>query len=381
MPQYTYLHIPKTAGTSLVNLMAAKFGQRFRQTDPGGMFWYRPYLGEFDCISGHIPFFMLAMEDRPREVLCLLRRPIDRVLSAINHFLSEAHHPVHQVLTGGLVDMTDLFHTMPFAMELCNLQTRMLGLCAPRDLIRKARAGDYQAFQELDTSYVLSEVNSEHLERAKSTIETGMQIGIFEHLDYSVSQVLGDLVPSASAVPHLRAPTRRTETPRALLQTIADANRLDLLLYDFALEHFLQRAARQVLAKGELIDLPGAPRAFRGLHYLERHQGEHLRWTDGDATLDICAPAEADRIDLSVKLWDLNGTLERQNVKMTLDGVPVDPAKGEGQFAYDASWRPARAGSVRCVRLAITSTTVTFSGDPRTLGVAIRSIAVKPAAP
>src|SRR5262249_7777498 len=101
----------------------------------------------------------------------------------------------------------------------------------------------------------------------------------------------------------------------------------------------------------------------------------------GAATLEISIPSEIPEIHLRLRLWDLDGQLPQQNVTVAVDGMPIRPqtSRDEG-ISYDTVCRPVRNGSALALRLAITSTTVTFSGDPRTLGVPIRSIRISPAA-
>src|SRR5262249_34758435 len=154
----------------------------------------------------------------------------------------------------------------PFALELCDLQTRMLGVIGQDDLLRKARGGDYPAFQEFYSSFVTSALDDDHLARARQHVSSTMSTAVFEHLAYSVSQVLSPIVPASPVMPHLRAPARRIDPSPELLQLVADTNQLDLRLYEFARDHYLEQAARDILAKEEIVRLPGAPKTFAGLH-------------------------------------------------------------------------------------------------------------------
>ena len=90
-----FLHIPKTAGTSLNNLIKSKY-------DKNKVYPFATYhqvytnrklnLDNFDIIAGHFTYSYIQNITRPVNVITVLRHPVSRVISAYNHFMRE---PVH----------------------------------------------------------------------------------------------------------------------------------------------------------------------------------------------------------------------------------------------------------------------------------------------
>lgn len=90
-----FLHIPKTAGTSLNNLIKSQFPKE-------KVYPYATYhqvytntklnLDNFDIIAGHFTHSYIQNMIRPVKIITMLRNPLSRVISAYNHFMRE---PVH----------------------------------------------------------------------------------------------------------------------------------------------------------------------------------------------------------------------------------------------------------------------------------------------
>lgn len=90
-----FLHIPKTAGTSLNNIIKSQFSKE--KIYPFATY-HQVYtnkkleLDSFDIISGHFTYSYIQNMTRPVNVITVLRNPVSRVISAYNHFMRE---PVH----------------------------------------------------------------------------------------------------------------------------------------------------------------------------------------------------------------------------------------------------------------------------------------------
>jgi hypothetical protein len=93
--QIVFLHIAKTAGTSISRYLNFAFpgstvyhqtAEEFDQAD-------KPVLEAFDIVQGHIANIHLHKLRDDRFVFTFLRDPVDRVLS-MYHFLREQSHPL-----------------------------------------------------------------------------------------------------------------------------------------------------------------------------------------------------------------------------------------------------------------------------------------------
>ena len=87
-----FLHIPKTAGTSLNNIIKEQFPKN-------KVYPYATYhqvytntklkLDNYDIIAGHFTHSYVQNMIRPVKIITVLRNPVSRVISAYNHFMRE----------------------------------------------------------------------------------------------------------------------------------------------------------------------------------------------------------------------------------------------------------------------------------------------------
>lgn len=133
-----FLHIPKTAGTSVREMLLNNFGEKvspirgwddLRSPDA-------PSLDQYDVFSGHLGISFLKLLDRPTIAFTFLRNPVDRTLSHFMHVKRDPFHPYHRYASGmALLDFLDDPITLPLVY---NFQSRYLayeltGLeCLPR---------------------------------------------------------------------------------------------------------------------------------------------------------------------------------------------------------------------------------------------------------
>jgi len=95
-PLLFFIHIPKTAGSSIHQILHREYGKRlgiFYDLTPREweMTLARPDHG-FDCIFGHYWFGPHARSARPYEYATLMRHPVEAILS---YYFYIAHHPSH----------------------------------------------------------------------------------------------------------------------------------------------------------------------------------------------------------------------------------------------------------------------------------------------
>lgn len=100
-----FLHIPKTAGTSLITMLRNTFGDSrlLRINDPGAPtpaqidHQLAALPAELACLIGHIPFYWFARHLHRFRFFTLLRDPVDRTMS-LYRFLRKASAPELELL-------------------------------------------------------------------------------------------------------------------------------------------------------------------------------------------------------------------------------------------------------------------------------------------
>jgi hypothetical protein len=99
-----FLHIPKTAGTSMHRVLATIFGPE-RCTAP--LLWDQllergpDWDAGLRCVIGHFGGLLpLYAGRRPLRLITMLREPVARALSHINHVQRDPNHPYHAMAQG-----------------------------------------------------------------------------------------------------------------------------------------------------------------------------------------------------------------------------------------------------------------------------------------
>ena len=81
-----YLHIPKCAGTSIMDMLKSNYGDGFYRTPNGGgwrKFGKLPQAkrASITCLTGHIPWGLHEHLEQPYRYAVMLRNPVDRITS------------------------------------------------------------------------------------------------------------------------------------------------------------------------------------------------------------------------------------------------------------------------------------------------------------
>ena len=95
---YYFFHIPKTAGTSLNNVLSAVFAEN--EICPPGLWHellrYDPKeLTKYKLFRGHFYAYLNVVVDLPLRGFVFLRDPIERALSHYGHVVREPNHYLH----------------------------------------------------------------------------------------------------------------------------------------------------------------------------------------------------------------------------------------------------------------------------------------------
>jgi hypothetical protein len=228
-----FLHIPKTAGTTLSRIIEKQYPGRavyttrteggharsledFKALDPS-------QRNEIRCLKGHIPFGMHAYLRQPCVYITLLREPVDRIISHYYFVLKNPRHYLHKQVIEGHMTLDD-YVSSGISTELSNGQTRML---ADRD----------------------DESPSAMLGSAKKNLcDHFAVVGLTESFDESLLLMKHHL--GWRRVYYARenvTPGRplKSQISRSTVHLIEQANEADLKLYAFAREQFEKKICAQ----------------------------------------------------------------------------------------------------------------------------------------
>lgn len=239
VPVDVFLHIPKTAGDTLMVILWRQYrdtGGYLEVPDPhrvpGSSTAEDPSFEnvkrlvrqssskQFRLIYGHMPFGIHEAVARPARYFTMVRRPVERALSHYYYVKREPEHVLHREVTESGMTLHD-YVTSGIATELSNGQTALL-------------AGEEQGAPSSDTAL---------LRRARANIEANFAAaGLTEDFDRSIvlfKLLLGWEQPVAYEAANVtvgRPPA--SAISEKTIEEIKAQNQLDEALYRFIRERF-----------------------------------------------------------------------------------------------------------------------------------------------
>ncbi|MBD2092121.1 sulfotransferase family 2 domain-containing protein [Microcoleus sp. FACHB-1515] len=270
--QLCFIHIPKTAGTTLTAIIDQKFHvdqicpelEYLSEIDPQySQAEITPeQLAKYRFLRGHFSYHPIDqfLSKKPLY-LTILRNPIDRTISLYN-FLKRAKEkgePEYNEFTKLLRDATDhglegfMANPHPIVkMRISNPQTRLLGI-EPQ--------GDRS--------------DAEVLAIAKANLEKFIFVGLTERFQDSVFLLfyIFGWYPSTSYSSLRVASNKSTkqDLPQSVLDVVIEANQLDLALYDYAEKLFCNRFSQMLAALSQKYDQSVSKDAPLIFNLLEKH--------------------------------------------------------------------------------------------------------------
>lgn len=248
-------HVPKTGGTSLSSMVKHAFRKEeiFESINEGEEVYGGLSLITFECckerlfgrgpeglkriryLSGHLPFGVHALFERPAKYITVLRHPIERVIS-IFHFNSQYNN---RYAREGRVISFEEFVESRRDINLHDYQVRLLSgapeLDAPAPL------------SPSDEVLPSAAVEKRHLEQAKRNIEEHFlaaapvdqltDLGLMLRIIYGwpMRHLFNEYKNRTKARP------RQKEIAPQLLRIIEDCNRHDIELCEWATERFARQ--------------------------------------------------------------------------------------------------------------------------------------------
>lgn len=223
-----FVHIPKTAGTTLHKIISHQYPRIFIHHDSNGppSADLAKHIIERDpqVVMGHFSVGLHHFLPEIRYITCL-REPISRIVSHYQHALNDPAHYLHQTVLSGKLDLTS-YVSSGISGELSNGMTRMI-------------AG-VENFHH-------STVDEQTLARAKSNIETYFDSVILSEFFDQGLLMLGDFLQWKTPYYLRRKVGKYSTTSRKLNDSdrsaIREYNHLDCELYSWAKQRFENQTA------------------------------------------------------------------------------------------------------------------------------------------
>jgi hypothetical protein len=219
-----FLHLPKTAGTTLNRLIEWEYPlMQMYSVDPVLFEWSAAHLRNLPenrlrrtrMFKGHMVFGLHEVLPQPATYITVLRNPVERVLSAFYYMRSYRLHPLYWKLRQEKMTVEQFVQRS----TRDNVQCKIIA------------AADYHSPCTED----VMERAIDHLDRYFSVV------GLSERFEESLALMklrFGWQLKSYSSFNVTRARPKKDELPQSTLDLIADRNRFDVALYEHATKLF-----------------------------------------------------------------------------------------------------------------------------------------------
>lgn len=228
-----FLHLPKCAGTTLNRIIEWEYNpMRVFSIDPVLFLWsYQKLnrwpakrLAKMQVFKGHMPFGIHKRLPQPYTYITFLRDPVERVISAYYFARNYLLHPKHRWISK--LTLEEYARVSPNH----NVQCKYL---SGRPFVGDFHAGD---------------CNAEMLETAKENLDRYFSlVGITERFDEGLAIlkiIFGWEIAKYANFNVTKSRQAKTSLPAATVELIADRNKYDMALYEYASTIFGQTRAQ-----------------------------------------------------------------------------------------------------------------------------------------
>ena len=243
-------HIPKTAGTSVAQLLTRAYprdevmhidhADKINGAD-------RHIFGHHRCYHGHFGTLLTGILDPAIPTVTLLRDPYDQTISLVKHVLRTTidtkpawTRPILARTAHRILPLFVFLAVYPQRHWVQNFQTRWLGVDLDIDSFACTEGGLNKQLQLPESSL------PEALEKAKRRLDSMAVVGTVDNIDEFVRNVFNLIgVPAPEAIPHRNvgygirpghSHRQSTWLPQFLVRRIDAIPRYDRELYAYACE-------------------------------------------------------------------------------------------------------------------------------------------------
>jgi hypothetical protein len=221
-PVLCFVHIPKTAGTTLNSILTRQYGRKhifvLSKNRPDALpesfrKLRRGKRKKCRVMKGHFPYGFHEVLDRPYLYMTLFRDPVERVISHYHYVMRSGEHYIHKHLGDELPGLKDYIES-DVVREVKNGQTYMM--VGPKVMKRGENVAE-QAKKILRENFAI--------------------VGTAERFDESLlvmKAVLGWKYPFYVSLNVTQNKLKRSQLDPATLATIQKYNQIDYELYELA---------------------------------------------------------------------------------------------------------------------------------------------------
>jgi Sulfotransferase family len=250
-----FLHIPKTAGTTLHRIIEREYNPlRIYTIEGGAIDWSIDHFkklperrrGTLSVVKGHMSFGLHEFLPQRSTYITFLRDPVDRCLSSYYYSMGNPLNPFHDRIKREKIDVLTFLDAGYWHQ---NLQCKMLAGIdrreyRPVELMRQMRRlGARPPGPELDRWS-----NAETLEKAKENLVRFFSfVGVSDRFSDGLvllKHIFGWKLPSYSNYRKSRARPKTATLDPGVLAEVERRNQFDRALYEFGKEMFTQIAER-----------------------------------------------------------------------------------------------------------------------------------------
>lgn len=327
-----FLHVPKTAGTSLLTVLCNVFGDaHVRRLDGEGelepAFIDRLVTGGLDgidCVAGHIPAHLFMDHLAAFRPFTLLRDPVDRVLSLFRFI--RAASPLEQARIGLAPGFSfEAFMACRHPEILGQIEN---GMC-------RMLCGDPAASGPQTDEFWHPSDPARWFDQAVAMLHR-CDVGLFEDMPGTLAlarRVWG--VPFAlealreNATIGTTGLDSRPERSSSEVLSVIQRNTLDLALHRVARELFARRQAVGHSEGGGMALAHAVPGARLGLNAIPGRRGFHpyerdgFGWFQASADALVAFNAEPIPLRLSLSLYRISQAYPADGLTVAVNGAPV----------------------------------------------------------